>query len=93
MNSDAGAQESDSIDFDKIDNGEMQGSELQEYELALEEDALNLGFWLWVKHPNFFEGSCNARFRYAIWLFSSIIIFLAQWKLNTSFLLEAIGDY
>jgi hypothetical protein len=42
--------------------------------MPLEEDMVNMGYWILMNHSNFFEGSRQANFRYAIWLSVSLLI-------------------
>ena len=62
------------------------------HEFVLEEDLVNMGFWLMTYHPNFFKGSEMAKRRYFIWIFNTIMIFILQLLISARFMDTAIAD-
>ena len=71
---------SEVIDFDKINNSLTPEDKV--YEMHLEEDIVNLGYWLMVFHPNFFEGSTKAKGRFVYWVIAVILlIFMQVWTI------------
>jgi hypothetical protein len=45
----------------------------------MEENMINVGYWILEKHSNFFEGNARAKIRFMAWLAWSALIFSIQW--------------
>ena len=43
-------------------------------EFPIEEDMVNLGVWLQIHHPSFFDSTFRGHLRYLFWLVVSLII-------------------
>ena len=61
-------------------------------EFALEEDIVNLGSWILINHPNFFDGSWKAALRYTFYLVNTVSILCIQFIFLMYFNIVAIND-
>ena len=64
--------ESAVIQFDNLD--ETIDKLSNHLEFPVEEDIVNLGAWILLKHPNFFGGSLRGNLRYLFWFLNALII-------------------
>ena len=66
-------------------------------EFPLEEDMINLGVWIQLNHPHFFDGSCKGHLRFAFWLLNTFFIIgiqvLCVMKFNVQSLQDIMGPY
>ena len=62
----------DEIDFDKLDENTDKFEHTMEF--PIEEDMVNLGAWVQLHHPNFFDGSSRGHMRYIYWLINTLLI-------------------
>ena len=67
-----GENESTVIQFDNLD--ETIDKLSNQLEFPVEEDIVNLGAWILLKHQNFFEGSLRGNLRYLFWFLNALII-------------------
>lgn len=61
-------------------------------DFPVEEDMVNLGAWLQLYHPNFFEGSTGGQLRYMIWLLISLLIQTTKFIFVVKFYMTVISD-
>ena len=64
------------IDFDKKELNE-RGEEELIFPID-DHDAINMGVWIQLHHPNFFDGNWKDHLRYVFWLVSTFIIMNIQ---------------
>ena len=67
-----GENKSTVIEFDNLD--ETIDKLSNQLEFPVEEDIINIGAWILLKHPNFFGGSSRGNLRYLFWFFNNLII-------------------
>ena len=61
-------------------------------EFPIEEDPLNLGTWIQLYHPNFFDGSLKGHLRYAFWLIFTLAVLVVQIIIIMKFDILTIDD-
>lgn len=71
------SEDKDEMDFDK-ENVDTEKTMFQkELAFPIDEDMVNLGVWIQIHHPNFFDTTTKGHFRYAFWfLFTSLNLFV-----------------
>ena len=60
------------IDFDQ-DNVDTEKEMFQKkLDFPIDEDMVNLGVWLQINHPNFFDSSVKGHARYVFWFLFTV---------------------
>lgn len=81
-----GEASSFALDFDDQDKYIDSIAKVNVFDL--EKDAINLGAWLLLHHPNFFDGSWKGHARYFFWLLNTLVITGIQILLVNNYLID-----
>ena len=89
-NNDGAENAIEQIDFDNPSTD--CGIQECKIEFPLEEDIINLGSWILIYHPNFFNGSGKAALRYTFYFINSVVILSIQLIFLMYFNFTAMND-
>ena len=60
------------MDFDKVNIDTEKEMFTKKLDFPMDEDMVNLGVWIQIHHPNFFDSSVKGHLRYVFWLLFTV---------------------
>ena len=86
------AEDKEEMDFDGVDHDAEKEMFQKNLDFPIDEDMVNLGIWLQLNHPNFFDSSMKGHLRYIFWFLFTIINLAIQIVFVVKFRLQALTD-
>ena len=78
------------IDFDNVEETWDRFENNKKF--PMEEDIVNAGTWILLFHPNFFQGSSKANWRYLFWLLNALITLAIQGLFVLTFFVTSFNE-